>query len=521
MCISTTKTRCVARRFCRWLPAGPQRLEGLNVGAVDVGFVGEASPIFAQAAGAQFVYIGYDPAAPEAEAIVVPKGSAIQSVADLKGKKVALNKGSNVHYLLVKALEKAGLKYTDIQPVFLLPADARAAFERGSVDAWVIWDPFLAAVEKQSGARLLADGRGVVNNYAYYLAERGYTQKHPQVIQALFDDTVAQGPWLKANLKQAAAIVAPLQGLDVEVVEKTLARGQGARAATFDYFKQIAVAADSLGYEGVLLPTGRSCEDSWIVAATLDRLSGGRLLVNLVTGGDAEELAGDGQFLSHAARYEESAEFIRIWREVIARSHTGESLDFEGRHLRVEGAKLLYPPGFFGGSSEPAHELAAEQVDTCLTWGEPPAAVAAKLADVRERAAAELVSHLDEATVAAAQARLGQMESVGQRRMAELNKGKFNKADVRAGLEVSPNLWAGVGLVRGGAGLAQRLAVDPGAARAAGCTRCADPHRDAAADRAPVEAAGFHRAAGHARRVRGGGDGRSGRVDRGSPHRAR
>jgi sulfonate transport system substrate-binding protein len=212
----------------KWVefPAGPQLLEGLNVGAVDVGFVGEAPPIFAQAAGAQFVYIGNDPAAPEAEAIVVTKDSPIKTVADLKGKKVALNKGSNVHYLLVKALEKHGLKYADIQPVFLPPADARAAFEKGAVDAWAIWDPFLAAVEKQSGARILVDGRGVVNNYAYYLAERSYTEKYPQVVQALFEDTVAQGQWLKANLKQAAAIIAPLQGLDPAVVELALQRYQ-------------------------------------------------------------------------------------------------------------------------------------------------------------------------------------------------------------------------------------------------------------------------------------------------------
>jgi len=212
----------------KWVefPAGPQLLEGLNVGAVDVGFVGEAPPIFAQAAGARFVYIGFDPAAPEAEALVVPKDSAVKTVADLKGKKVALNKGSNVHYLLVKALEKQGLKITDIQPVYLPPADARAAFERGAVDAWVIWDPFLAAVEQQSGARLLADGRGLVNNYAYYLAERGFAEKQPQVIQALFDDTQAQATWLKANLKPAAAVIAPLQGLPVEVVEKSLSRYQ-------------------------------------------------------------------------------------------------------------------------------------------------------------------------------------------------------------------------------------------------------------------------------------------------------
>ena len=212
----------------RWVefPAGPQLLEGLNVGSVDVGFVGEAPPIFAQAAGAAFVYIGNDPPAPEAEAIVVPKDSAIRTVAELKGKKIALNKGSNVHYLLVKALEKHGLKYSDVQPVFLAPADARAAFERGAVDAWVIWDPFLAAVERQTGARIVADGRGLVNNYAYYLAERGYAQRYPQVIQALFADTQAQGQWLKANLAQAASIIAPQQGLEPAVVERSLTRYQ-------------------------------------------------------------------------------------------------------------------------------------------------------------------------------------------------------------------------------------------------------------------------------------------------------
>jgi len=213
----------------KWVefPAGPQLLEGLNVGSIDVGFVGEAPPIFAQAAGANFVYIGHDPAAPEAEAIVVPKDSAVKSVADLKGKKIVLNKGSNVHYLLVRALEKAGLKYSDVQPVFLAPADARAAFEKGSVDAWAIWDPFLAAVEKQSGARIVVDGRnGVANNYQFYLAERGYAEKRPDVLKALFDDSVEQGRWLKANVKQAAAIIAPLQGLEPAVVELALQRYQ-------------------------------------------------------------------------------------------------------------------------------------------------------------------------------------------------------------------------------------------------------------------------------------------------------
>ncbi len=154
----------------------------------------------------------------------MPKDSAIKSVTDLKGKKVALNKGSNVHYLLVRLLEKNKLKLSDIQPVYLAPADARAAFESKNVDAWVIWDPFSAAAEKAIGARVLADGTGVVNNYQYYLAERSFVAKNPRVIQALFDDSVERGKWLKANIKQAAAQIAPLQGLPVDVVELSLKR---------------------------------------------------------------------------------------------------------------------------------------------------------------------------------------------------------------------------------------------------------------------------------------------------------
>ncbi len=210
----------------KWIefPAGPQLLEGLNVGSVDVGFVGEAPPIFAQAAGARFYYIGHDPAAPQAEALVVPKDSTIKSVAELKGKKVALNKGSNVHYLLVRALEKNGLKLSDITPVYLAPADARAAFESKAVDAWVIWDPFTAAAEKQIGARILVDAKGLANNYQYYLGERGFVEKNPQVIRALFEDSVEKGKWLKANIRQAAELIAPLQGLPVEVAELSLRR---------------------------------------------------------------------------------------------------------------------------------------------------------------------------------------------------------------------------------------------------------------------------------------------------------
>jgi alkanesulfonate monooxygenase len=300
-----------------------------------------------------------------------------------------------------------------------------------------------------------------------------------------------------------------------------LGTGVGAREVNYDYLQQIAQSADNLGYEGVLIPTGRSCEDPWVVAssllpvtknlkflvavrpglhqpslaarmaATFDRLSGGRLLINLVTGGDQTELEGDGVYLDHAQRYEQSAEFIGIWREILARSHDGESFDYEGQHLSVKGAKLLYPPVqkpyppvYFGGSSAPAHALAAEQVDTYLTWGEPPAEVAKKVADVREKAAKHgrivnfgirlhvivretddeawkaaenLISRLDDDTVIRAQSAFSRMDSEGQRRMAVLHGS--GKKRTRADLEISPNLWAGVGLVRGGAGTA--LVGDP------------------------------------------------------------
>lgn len=291
-----------------------------------------------------------------------------------------------------------------------------------------------------------------------------------------------------------------------------LGTADGGRAVSLDYMKQVAIAADTLGYDGVLLPTGRSCEDAWVtasalfgftqrlkfliavrpgltapslsarMAATFDRLSGGRLLINVVTGGDPTELDGDGVFNTHDERYEITGEFLRIWRGILAGAHDGKSFDFEGRHLKVKGGKQLFPtvqrphpPLWFGGSSPAAHELAAEQVDVYLTWGEPPAAVAEKIRDMRERAARhgrtlrfgirlhviardttarawqaaeDLISHLDDATIEAAQKKFAQMDSEGQRRMAALHGGRRDK------LEVSPNLWAGVGLVRGGAGTA-------------------------------------------------------------------
>ena len=287
-----------------------------------------------------------------------------------------------------------------------------------------------------------------------------------------------------------------------------LGTSRGARTVSHRYLRQVAQAADELGYEGVLIPTGRSCEDSWVVAsslaaqterlkflvairpgiisptvsarqaATLDRFSDGRLLINVVTGGDPDEQHGDGSFLTHAERYEVTDEFLRIWRGVAA----GETVNFSGRHLRVENAKTLYPPVqkpypplWFGGSSDAAIALAGEQVDVYLTWGEPPADVADKIAKARAaaakhgrtlrfgirlhvivretseaawRAADELISYVTDDTIAAAQRAFSRFDSVGQQRMAALHGGRRDR------LEVSPNLWAGVGLVRGGAGTA-------------------------------------------------------------------
>ncbi|GLX15612.1 sulfonate ABC transporter substrate-binding protein [Pseudomonas straminea] len=205
-------------------PGGPQLLEGLNVGSVDFGTTGETPPVFAQAAGADLLYVAFEPPAPTSEAILVPKDSPIKSVADLKGKKVVLNKGSNVHYLLVRALEDAGLKYSDIQPVYLPPADARAAFERGSVDAWVIWDPFQAAAEQQLQARTLIDGKGLVSNHQFYLATRPYAEQHPEVIEVLVEEIRAIGEWVKANNDAATAQVAPLLGLSADITRLAVQR---------------------------------------------------------------------------------------------------------------------------------------------------------------------------------------------------------------------------------------------------------------------------------------------------------
>jgi sulfonate transport system substrate-binding protein len=209
-----------------WLefPAGPQMLEALNVGSIDFGMVGETPPIFAQAAGADLLYVGNDPPAPRAEALLVPKGSAVRHVADLRGKRVALNRGSDVHYLLVKLLRQAGLGYHDIEAVYLVPADGRAAFESGAIDAWVIWDPYAAAVEAQLGARILADGTGTANNYTFYIASRRYAERHPDVLDLLLHEINADEQWIAGHLQDAAAIIAPQIGVPQDVAALGLSR---------------------------------------------------------------------------------------------------------------------------------------------------------------------------------------------------------------------------------------------------------------------------------------------------------
>jgi sulfonate transport system substrate-binding protein len=205
-------------------PSGPPLLEALNVGAIDFGIAGETPPIFAQAAGAPLVYLAYDPPAPRGEAILVPKDSAVTSVADLRGKKVALNKGSNVHYLLVKALEKAGLKYTDIQPVFLAPADALAAFTRGSVDAWVIWDPYEAAAEASTGARILADGTGLVANHQFYFSSKKFLADNGGAVDVVLAALGEADDWTKNNIEAVAEQLSPSVGLPASVLAVSLKR---------------------------------------------------------------------------------------------------------------------------------------------------------------------------------------------------------------------------------------------------------------------------------------------------------
>ena len=208
----------------KWLEfaAGPQLLEGLNLGSIDFGYVGEVPPIFALAAGAPLVYTAYELPTPEAEGILVPKDSPIRTVADLKGKKIAFNKGSDVHWLVVKALEDTGLKYGDIQPAYLAPADARAAFQNGAIDAWAIWDPFFVAAQRQIGARVLTTAKGIVNRHQYFVSTRSFSEKNAEVVKILMQELGEVGQWVRDNYAEAAKELAPIQGLEPDIIEASL-----------------------------------------------------------------------------------------------------------------------------------------------------------------------------------------------------------------------------------------------------------------------------------------------------------
>ena len=210
----------------QWLefPAGPQLLEALSVGSLDFGLTGDSPPVFAQSAGKDLYYVGAEPSKPESSAILVLQDSPVRTLHDLKGRKVALQKGSSAHYLLVRAVQKAGLQWSDIQPVYLSPADARAAFERRSVDAWVIWDPFYAATELAIRPRVITTGKGLSGNNSFYLASRALVHNHPDTIDAILEELSRADRFVQQHRPEAIKLIADFSGLDAGVVNLFLQR---------------------------------------------------------------------------------------------------------------------------------------------------------------------------------------------------------------------------------------------------------------------------------------------------------
>lgn len=238
----------------KWLdfPAGPQLLEALAVGSVEFGMTGDSPPVFAQAAGKDLVYAGAEPAKPESSAILVPKDSTLKTLAYLKGKRIALQKGSSAQYLLVSAVEKAGLQWTDIQPIYLAPADARAAFESKSVDAWAIWDPFYAATELALAPRVLTTGTGLSNNNSFYLASRAFATDYPDVLAVLFDELSRADQFVQQHRPEAIKLISSYSGLDAGVVSLFLQRRPASpvepiNAKTLQSQQQVADSFQKLG----------------------------------------------------------------------------------------------------------------------------------------------------------------------------------------------------------------------------------------------------------------------------------
>ena len=236
-------------------PSGQPLLESLNVGNVDLSAdVADTVPVFAQAAGADLTYFAQEAASPTAQAIIVRDDSSIRSLADLKGKRVAVTKAAGSHYLLIAALTKAGLKFSDIQPAYLTPADGRAAFENNRVDAWVTWEPFLSGAQQQLPTRTLADGEGLASYQRYYLTSTRFAKAHPQVLATVFAELEKTGQWVRDNPRQAAELLGPLWGnLDPAIVEKANARRSYAvRAVTPDSLGEQQQIADAFYQEGLL-----------------------------------------------------------------------------------------------------------------------------------------------------------------------------------------------------------------------------------------------------------------------------
>ncbi|AKJ31279.1 sulfonate ABC transporter substrate-binding protein [Caldimonas brevitalea] len=205
-------------------PAGPQLLEALAVGGLEFGLTGDTPPVFAQAAGKDLAYVGVEPAKPFSSAILVKPDAPLKTLADLKGRRVALQKGSSAHYLLVQALKQVGLTFKDVHPVYLPPSDARAAFERGSVDAWVIWDPYYAATELAIRPRVLATGKGLTSNNSFYLASPALAQQHPQVVSGLLEELTRADAYLQTHKREVAQFVSDFSGLSLATVHLFISR---------------------------------------------------------------------------------------------------------------------------------------------------------------------------------------------------------------------------------------------------------------------------------------------------------
>jgi sulfonate transport system substrate-binding protein len=235
-------------------PAGPQLLEALNANSIDLGYTGAPPPVFAQAAGVGFVYVGAEPGGAHTEAVIVKPASPLQTIADLKGKRVALQKGSSANFLLLEVLQKAGLHYEDVHPVYLPPADARAAFENGDVDAWVIWDPYYASAQAALKARTLADYSNLHTAYSFYEATREFAQNHPDVIGVILGQLRSTGQWVNQHPDETAALIAPKVGLDQKLVDAWVRRSPyGTTAVTDEIVRSQQSVADAF-YGAHLIP---------------------------------------------------------------------------------------------------------------------------------------------------------------------------------------------------------------------------------------------------------------------------